>query len=601
MQRNAGYLMETFVDRLWLLTTTDGLWLLPLLAGVWWYRQRQLLPSPHTIRLEVFFQQLSSPAWFADAHFQVRQCNNAMAEFQWPQGLRPQLFRSRNCVQSAWPDIQAELQQSQGWQGVVWLPGPSCPRALQLQITPLTSRQFNCYLVIQQDVSQQQQQQTELQHLTTHDALTGVSNHTLWLAQLELALQQCRNAQQHCAILLIELTEFEQIKQQFGLAQAGIFELWVAQQLQHHLVAGACLGQFSERRFAVLLTAQHCQQVPAQASLQLARQLQLAVHGPCPMSDFELIGQCAIGIAVFPEAGEETETLLQHADWALQQSQRQQQAICVWQQSGQTETADTTLAEALHLGLRQYQFELFFQGCYQLQDKQLLAVDVQLAWHSPTRGLMWLPQFKATAQQSHLLLAIERWQLSHLCQQIWQWRQQGYQLPKFRLELSSLHLQQPDLLPYLLHHLQEWQLQPESLQLVIDEQFWLQQPGMAETQLQALHHAGFYLIWQGFGAGHSALALLAKDFWSEVILAEEVIQDLEFQEQQRSICASLIRLVGYHQLTISAQRLQHEMQGYLLHVMGCQSGQGTLFDQPKTASQLCAAFPPTPLLVDQAG
>lgn len=581
--------METFVDWLWLVTSTDGLWLLPLLVAIWWYRRRQPVPNLSSFSLDAFFQRLASPAWFADAHFQLRQSNAGLAEFGWPVGLRPQLYNSRRCLNSAWPDIQAELQHQQSWQGLVWLPTATAPRALQLQITPLTGQKDECYLVIQQDVSQQHQQQLDLQQLSTHDALTGVSNQTLWLAQLEPVLQQCCGTQQPCAVLLIELTEFDRIQQQFGQTVAEQFEQWVAQQLERHAPAGAPLGQLTDRRFALLLTPQHCLHQPEEASQHVARQLQLALHGPCPLDDFDLIGQSAIGIALFPQAGDEAATLLHHAEWALQQS-LPKHSIGVWQQSGHAEKADASLAEELQQGLKQYQFELFFQGCYQLQDKQLLALDVQLAWHSPQRGLIWFPEFKAAAAQSHLLLALERWRFSQLCQQLWQWRQQGYLLPTCRLELSLLHLQQPDLLPYLLHHLQEWQLQPELFQLLIQEQYWLQQPGTAVLQLRALHHAGFHLIWQDFGAGHSALTLLAENFWSEVMLAKEVIRDLEFQDQHRNICASLIRLAGYHQLSLTAQGIDNEMQGYLLHVMGCQSGQGKLFDLPQNAAQICTTL-----------
>jgi len=588
-----------FNSWLWLIITY-GLWLLPLLAGVWWYRRRQLQPTPQTLSLNHFFQRLAEPAWFADEHFQVRQCNPAMASLQWPTGLRPQFFRSRNCLHSAWPDIQAELQQQQSWQGVVWLPTVTSPRALQLSITPLSRRPPNYYLIVQQDVSLQQQQQVALQKLSTHDAITGISNRTLWLAQLEPVLQQCQSTQQHFAILLLELTEFEQIQQQFGSAYAQQFEQWVAVQLAHHLPPGASLGQFSDRRFAVLLTSQHCQQTPEASCLQIARQLQLAVHGPCPLDDFDFIGQSAIGIVLYPQGGDDGETLLQHADWALTQSLSQQHSICLWQQSGQADVADATLADDLQYGLKQYQFELYFQGCYSLQDKHLLAVDVRLAWHCPLRGLLWLPQFAAAAEQSHLLLALERWQFSQLCQQIWQWRQQGCQLLPFRLEMSTLHLQQPDLLPYLLHHLQEWQLQPATLQLLIREQYWLQQPGMAITQLQALKHAGFHLIWQDFGKGHSALALLGENFWSEVMLANTLIDDLEARDQQRNICASLIKLALYHQLDLTAQDVDNEMQGYLLQVMGCTSGQGLLFDQPKTADQMARLFQRLPPKLSQA-
>jgi len=74
--------MESFGGWLWLQATSYDLWLLPLLAVVWWYRRRQLQPTPHTLSLDVFFQRLACPAWFADEHFQLRQSNQAMAAFQ---------------------------------------------------------------------------------------------------------------------------------------------------------------------------------------------------------------------------------------------------------------------------------------------------------------------------------------------------------------------------------------------------------------------------------------------------------------------------------------------------------------------------------------
>jgi EAL domain-containing protein (putative c-di-GMP-specific phosphodiesterase class I) len=99
---------------------------------------------------------------------------------------------------------------------------------------------------------------------------------------------------------------------------------------------------------------------------------------------------------------------------------------------------------------------------------------------------------------------------------------------------------------------------------------------------------------------YGALALLGENFWSEVMLANTLIDDLEARDQQRNICASLIKLALYHQLDLTAQDVDNEMQGYLLQVMGCTSGQGLLFDQPKTADQMALLFQRLPPKLSQA-
>lgn len=548
--------------------------------------QLQRNPVEHLL-LGSFFNNFPGAVWLADADFHLQQANAAAAQLEWQPGSKPQYFQSKYCQQSAWPDISAELQHQPHWRGVVWLRTETEPKALQLWITQLLHHKSTFYLVMQQDISAEQQQQAQLQQLSTHDALTGLSNRTLWLAQLQPVLQQCQAAQRNCAVALLELTELNEIRQQFGNQQALILECWVAEQLQQHVPPSAVLGQFSERRFAVIFKPEHCQQQPDLALWQLARQLQLSLQNPCPLTDFEVSLQCYIGIAVYPQAGTDSETLLHHANWALQQGmQQQQQHISFWQQPGLAAPADWQTADELEQALRQYQFEICYQPCYQLEQHLLTTLSVQLAWHSPTRGLLWLSDFVAVAVQSHQLLAIERWQFQHLCQQLWQWRQQGIIVPGVRIELSSLQLQQPDLVAYLLHHLQEWQLHPALFSLMIDETCYLEQPGHALKQMEALAKAGFSLWWLNFGAGQTPLLLVQQSYWTGVILAASVVTELEDDEQKRHLCSCLIRLAASQQLKVSAQQIDSEMQGYLLHVMGCQYGSGQLFGHAQTAAQV---------------
>ena len=567
--------------------STPGIGLVVILALVLLQRWSwQRLTPVQQLPLDSFFHNCPCPAWLADADFNLQQANPALTQPHWTPGFRPQYFQSKYCQQSAWPDISAELQHQQHWNGVVWLSAKPEPQAMQLWITRLTQSGPSRYLVVQQDISAEQQQQARLQQLSTHDALTGVCNRTLWLAQLQPVLQLCQASQRQCAVVLVELTELSQIRQQFGNQQALILECWVADQLQQHLPPAAVLGQFSERRFAVIFTPEHCQQQTELALWQLARQLQLGAQMPCPLLDFEVSVQCYLGVAIYPQAGTDAETLLHHAEWALQQGIPEKQHITFWQQPGLAKPADWQTADELEQALRQYQFELCYQPCYQLEQHLLTALMVKLAWHSPKRGLLWLEDFADVAAQSHQLLAIERWQFQQLCQQLWQWRQQGLTIPSVQLELSVLQLQQPDLVAYLLHNLQEWQLDPALFSLLLKEDYYLEQPGLALPQLQALTKAGFSLWWQYFGSGQTPLFLLRQKCWTGVLLAPEAVAELEQDDQKRHLCSCLIRLAASQQLQISAQQIDNEMQGYLLHVMGCQFGAGELFGQAQNASQI---------------
>jgi diguanylate cyclase (GGDEF)-like protein len=576
---------DTLLQTIAIPLNTPAFWLalvLLLIGGYRWHWQRLSISQRH--RLDDFFQHCPTPAWFADADFCLRQFNPALGLAAGQLGKTPAFYLSPACQQLAWPEVRAELAEYHYWRGLVWSADMSGLKAYELTITQVDPQQ-PLYLVLQQDVSQQQQLQHTLAELSTHDALSGLPNRALWQAQLQSQLRQAQAGELEFAIALLQMSDLVKIRQQFGQGQSEEYCKWVSQQLRHHLPVGCELGQWSEDQFALLISSQHCLHQPALMAEQLARQCQVAVHGPCQVGEVTLHVRLHVGIAAYPSAGKDCETLLLHAGHALQQSQQDPRGVKIWHQAGQPDSTSWQLATDLQQALSQYQFELFYQVAYQLANRQLQALTVKICWHSPQHGSLWLAQFRNLAEHNHLLLAIERWSFQQLCQHMWQWQQQGAQLPKFRLELSTLQLQQPDLVAFLQHHLQEWHLSPQHFELLLTEQYWLQQPVEALKQLHALQQAGFALIWQGYGSGVCALQLLQQGCWSGVMLSTDVIAPLELLEKERNTCASLIRLAHYQQLQVYADGIDNEMQGYLLNVMGCHSGSGALFGKALTMGQ----------------
>lgn len=576
---------DTLLQTTALIVQNPAFWLalvLLLIGGYRWHWQRLSIAQQH--RLDDFFHHCPTPAWLADADFCLLQANPALGRGAALAGKAPAFYLSPACQQLVWPEIRQELRQNQFWRGLVWTMDLSGLKAYELTITQVDSQQ-SLYLVLQQDVSQQQQLQHTLAELSTHDALTGLPNRALWQAQLQSQFRQAQAGELEFAIALIQMSDLAKIRLQFGQEQADQYSKWAAQQLQHQLPAGCELGQWSEDQFALLISSQHCLHQPALVAEQLARQCQVAVHGPCQLGEVALQVRLHIGIAAYPVAGKDCETLLLHAGRALQQSQEQPRGIQLWHQVGETDATSWQLATDLQQALSQYQFELFYQVDNQLANRQLQALTVKICWHSPQHGPLWLAQFRNLAEHNHLLLAIERWSFQQLCQHLWQWQQQGLVLPKFRMELSTLQLQQPDLVAFLQHHLQEWHLSPRYFEFLLTEQHWLQQPVEALKQLHALQQAGFALIWQDYGSGVCALQLLQQDCWSGVMISANVVAPLETLEKERNTCASLIRLAHYQQLQVYAEGIDNEMQGYLLNVMGCHSGSGALFGKPLAMAQ----------------
>ena len=155
-------------------------------------------------------------------------------------------------------------------------------------------------------------------------------------------------------------------------------------------------------------------------------------------------------------------------------------------------------------------------------------------------------------------------------------------LPRQQLE------QQQDQHLMLQQQLAEAQLSADLFELELHEDIFLQPDSTINTTLQQLITLGFYLTLDNFGQGISSLSVLREYPLHSLKIAQSYIRDMEHNEQQRNITASLIRLASYLQIDVIATGIENEMQAYLLHVMGCDILQGHLFSKALPASEVPA-------------
>lgn len=495
--------------------------------------------------------------------------------------LESELFFSADGQHPGFPDIMAMLQISPHWQGQVWIGGQS-RQAFQLQVSVIPGYQRQ-HLLWRWRPLQSELDQMQSQIDVCLDPVTGLPAEALWRYWLQQQLTRHQLRYHSFALVLLDITELQSIRRNFGSAAADSLLQQLVKNVQSEMPPEAFFARLGPQQLAILLSLTGHDEQSQQQALQLTREILSFCQGPFVIPAAEVRLDCHAGIAIFPDAGPNIDELQAHAAQALQIATTVPDKLHLWQMQNQSTVAGIQLQAELQQALTQYQLEIWSQPVIELSSGVANAVRLELCWRSPTRGLVNYAALKPLAEQTGQLLALERWAFCQTCQLLELWHRLG-ELPPVQVELSATNFRHSGLLTFLQSLLQDHQLQASQFVLCLTEEGWLQDPAGFNAQAEALVAAGFGLMISQVGHGVSALQLLQQPYWQAAELSEQVIRQLEESDTQRNACASLIRLLIHQGLQVSVQGVDTEMQAYLLHVMGCYSCRGLHFSKMRPVS-----------------
>jgi len=482
-----------------------------------------------------------------------------------------------------------DANQLSNWQGEAWLDaGEHRPRiALSLSVTA-TTQPPACYLLVGRNISRLKQQQQELTHRIMHDAETGLLSPLLLEDYLQTLLSSCNSKQPQCALLLIKFNQLLAAdNQQHILLQNVIGK--ISGTLLQQIPQGCIAARYSQDTLAVLLPPQLCDgQVEISLNRLAHKLLGLTAELDQPAAKTSL--RTLIGISLYPLDGHTPAALLAEAERALTGAAKLGSDALLFantriqQRAPEYQSLETELQKALLQG----EFDVHYQPRLSIGSNRVVGYEALLRWHSPKRGVLSPASFLNVADETGLLIALDRLTFRKCCEQLQYWQQTGINRGRISLNIASQSFRQADFVATLSNQLSVTGLSAEQFELELHEDIFLQPDANIHNTLKQLTTLGFHLTLDNFGQGVSSLSVLRQYPLHSIKIAPGFIKDMEHNEQQRNITASLIRLASYLQLDVIATGIENEMQAYLLHVMGCDILQGHLFSKALPAAEIPA-------------
>lgn len=428
---------------------------------------------------------------------------------------------------------------------------------------------------------ERERERAHIHQLAHYDALTGLANRGMLNAQAARMLHEAQRNAAPLALVFIDLDHFKQTNDTQGHLAGDALLRAVAQRLQDGARASDVAARLGGDEFVLLLT--HCDTRQAAVT---AERLLAAIVQPVPVNGVTLYPRASVGIAMFPEDGDDPDTLLHCADVAMYRAKiAGGQRWCFHSTTMDDRARKLSLLEAdLCQALRTGALALHYQP--QLRGTALHGVEALLRWTHPLLGPIAPEHLARTVGECGMSAALTQWVLHEACRQMADWRARGIAVPRVSVNLQAGDFLDPGLPEVLAGALAAHGLQPSALVVETTEEALSTPDANALATARAVHERGIALALDNFGTGYSSLGTLHLLPINELKLDRSFVHDIETSATARALTGAMLHIARGLDLDVVAEGVETAAQQQFLRTHGCKVLQGYLLSPPLPAEAL---------------
>jgi len=440
-------------------------------------------------------------------------------------------------------------------------------------------------LIIARDVTHRVRHEERLLFNAMHDALTGLANRSLFLSRLWKAISEAQaDPQRNFAVLFLDLDRFKLINDSFGHQTGDRLLMQVARRFKECLRPEDVVARMGGDEFAFLL-------YPVQnltEAQRMADRILDTLAAPFALDKHEVFITGSIGI-VFGSAGyTRPEDILRDADTAMYRSKDAGTGTHrAFEPSMQTRARFMLQLETdLHHAIEREEFVTYYQPILDMADGSIAGFEALVRWHHPERGLLKPSQFVPYAEETGLIVPIERRVLREACRQTRHWQKEypGAERTLISVNVSIKQLQRADFVDYVRTVLDETGLAPQQLMLEITERVFMDESDVKSTGLSQLNDMPVNICMDDFGTGYSSLSKLHGLPVSTLKLDRSFTARIVDHARGLEMVRAIVNMAHNLGIQIIAEGIETPAQLALVRQLGCHYGQGFLFTPPIDAA-----------------
>ena len=428
------------------------------------------------------------------------------------------------------------------------------------------------------DITARIKAESEIQQLINYDSLTGLPNRSLLHDRLHLAIAQSSRDKQLLGVLMLDLDRFKDINETLGHRAGDKLLKAVAKRLQACIRDSDTLARLGGDEYvAILIGVTHEEGIAT-----VAKKILAVVSEPFYVDGNEIFSTCSIGIAVYPMDGEDSHTLLKHADLAMYQAKGGDRNNFQFfsREMNNMVMERLMLENSMRKGLERGEFFLVYQPQVDARTGSIFGMEALLRWEHPDMGVLSPDKFITLAEENGLIIPIGEWVLRSACQQNKAWQDQGLPHVRVAVNLSAKQFGQYHLDEVVAATLLDTGLDAEWLELELTESVIMKNAEQNTRLLEKFKEMGISLAIDDFGTGYSSLSYLKNFPISRLKIDRSFVRDITTNPDDAAIARIIIDIAHSLNLSVIAEGVETRAQMQFLSFNNCVEMQGYLFSRP---------------------
>jgi len=437
--------------------------------------------------------------------------------------------------------------------------------------------------VTERDISEHKAA-ARIQHLATHDPLTGLANRVLLVDLVSQALARAQRNGTRVALLFLDLDRFKTVNDSLGHQTGDRLLQAVAERLRQCVRSGDTVVRQGGDEFIVILS----DVVGAQDVTGIAEKIRRAMAAPYALEGVEIVSSVSIGVSLFPDDAREIDTLIKNADAAMYRAKVQGRNTCQFFTPDMNVGALERLSmeNGLRRALERAELHFDYQPQIDLASGGIIGAEALMRWEHPGVGAVSPTKFIPLAEESGLIVPLGEWGLLEACRQARAWQEAGLPAIPVAVNLSATQFRQQNLGETLAGALQTSGLAAGFLDLEITESMVMHNVEAGMLAVNQLRGLGLRLSIDDFGTGYSSLSYLRRFPIQRLKIDVSFLRDIATDPGAAAITHAIIALGKGLQLRVLAEGVETREQLAVLRQQGCDEIQGYYFSRPVPADEI---------------
>ena len=424
----------------------------------------------------------------------------------------------------------------------------------------------------------------ELANQAVQDNLTKLPNRLFLAEYSHLLFTEHRYRDDKIAFLYIDLDRFKAVNDVFGHHVGDQLLVQLATRIQRILAENQKLLRIGSDEFLMVLETASIEQ-----AIEKSEQVLRLIQDSFLIAGKEINISSSIGIAMYPDHGNNLQDLLINADAAMLMSKyqgRNTYSVFSYSVDQQEAKSQTKLINDLYKAVEEQQFILFYQPKFTTKSHEICGVEALIRWNHPSLGLLTPNMFITGAEKTGLIIQMGYWALEQACKQIQIWERNDTNYFPLAVNLSAVQFEHKHLFSTLERLFDKYQINPNHLAIEITESTAMHHIDASIRSFERLRQMGIKLAIDDFGTGHSSFLYLKNLPVDELKIDREFIRDLSVGSKDEIILESIIQLAIKLGLVVTAEGVETPSQADILTRLGCQQLQGYLLGMPVNVDRL---------------